>query len=65
MASTTAYAYKGRDAEGKIVKGRVDASGESQVASRLRTMGLSPIAIEEAPEGTGLNRELNLSFGVA
>jgi type IV pilus assembly protein PilC len=63
MASTTAYAYKGRDAEGKIVKGRVDASGESQVAARLRTMGLSPIAIEEAPEGTGLNRELNLSFG--
>ncbi|WP_345761942.1 type II secretion system F family protein [Diaminobutyricibacter sp. McL0608] len=63
MASTTAYAYKGRDAEGKIVKGRVDATGESQVAARLRTMGLSPIAIEEAPEGTGLNRELNLSFG--
>ena len=63
MASTTAYAYKGRDAEGKIVKGRVDASGEAAVASRLRTMGLSPIAISEAPEGTGLNREISLSFG--
>ena len=63
MASTTAYAYRGRDAQGKIVKGRVDATGESAVASRLRTMGLSPVSIEEAPEGTGLNRDLNISFG--
>ncbi|WP_223691871.1 type II secretion system F family protein [Leifsonia poae] len=63
MASTTAYAYRGRDADGKIVKGRLDAPGESAVASRLRTMGLSPVSIEEAPEGTGLNREISLGFG--
>ncbi|WP_431278146.1 type II secretion system F family protein [Leifsonia poae] len=63
MAGATAYAYKGRDAEGKIVKGRVDAPSEAAVASRLKTMGLSPVSIAEAPEGTGLNRDLNISFG--
>lgn len=62
MATVTAYAYRGRDATGKIVKGRVDASSESAVASRLRTMGLSPVSIAEA-DATGLNREIKLSFG--
>ncbi|MDN4616247.1 type II secretion system F family protein [Leifsonia sp. F6_8S_P_1B] len=63
MPVTTPYAYKGRDAAGKIVKGRVDASSEAAVASRLRTMGLSPVSITEAAEGTGLNREIRLSTG--
>lgn len=63
MAGTGTYAYRGRNADGKVVKGRIDAPGESAVASRLRTMGLSPISIEEAPEATGLNREINLGFG--
>jgi type IV pilus assembly protein PilC len=63
VAGATAYAYKGRDAAGKIVKGRVDATSESAVASRLRTMGLSPVSISEASEGTGLNREISIGFG--
>ena len=63
MANATAFTYRGRNTDGKIVKGRLDAPGEAAVASRLRTMGVSPIAIEKAPEGTGLNREINLSFG--
>jgi type IV pilus assembly protein PilC len=62
MATIQAYAYRGRNAEGGVVKGRVDATSEAAVASRLRTMGLSPIAITEA-DATGLNREINLSFG--
>ncbi|GAB2979915.1 type II secretion system F family protein [Frigoribacterium salinisoli] len=61
MATATAYTYKGRTAEGKVVKGRVDASSEGAVVSRLRTMGVSPITIAEAREGTGLQREI--SFG--
>jgi len=60
MAATLTYAYKGRDASGKSVKGKVDAGSESQVAARLRTMGVSPTSIAEAPAGTGLNREINL-----
>ncbi|MEY2849454.1 MAG: hypothetical protein RI885_2121 [Actinomycetota bacterium] len=59
MATTLTYAYKGRDSSGKIVKGKVDAANESQVASRLRTMGVSPTSITEAPAGTGLNMEIN------
>jgi type IV pilus assembly protein PilC len=63
MPVTTPYNYKGRNADGKIVKGRVDAASESAVASRLRTMGLSPVAITEAAAGTGLNREIKLGGG--
>ncbi|MGJ4844659.1 type II secretion system F family protein [Leifsonia sp. Le1] len=63
MATTTAYAYTGRDAAGKVVKGRLDAAGEASAVARLRTMGLSPISLQEAPAGTGLNREVSLSFG--
>ncbi len=63
MANATAFTYRGRNSDGKIVKGRLDAPGEAAAASRLRTMGVSPIAIEKAPDATGLNREINLSFG--
>jgi type IV pilus assembly protein PilC len=62
MATVQAYAYRGRNAEGRIVKGRIDAASEGAVAARLRIMGLSPIAISEA-DATGLNREINLGFG--
>ena len=60
MASL-AYAYKGRDRTGKVVKGTVDAPTESAVVQRLRVMGVSPISIKEAAAGTGLNMEINLS----
>ncbi|MFF9565285.1 type II secretion system F family protein [Leifsonia sp. NPDC014704] len=63
MASTTTFAYRGRTADGKIVKGKLEASGQGSVAVRLKTMGLSPVSIEEAKEGTGLDREINLGFG--
>ena len=60
MASTVGYAYKGRDAAGKIVKGKVDATSEAAVAARLRTMGLSPVSIDAAPDGTGLSKEITI-----
>ena len=64
--ATLAYAYKGRDAQGKVVKGRLEASTESNAAIRLRSMGVSPTSIEESKEGTGLNMELKfLSKGVS
>lgn len=61
MAGTLTYAYTGRDSSGKIVKGRVDAAGESSVVSRLRTMGIAPVSINQVTGGTGLNRDI--SFG--
>ena len=59
MAATKTYSYTARDSGGKSVKGRVDATNESAVVSKLRTIGLSPVKIAEA--GTGMNREI--SFG--
>jgi type IV pilus assembly protein PilC len=60
--ATLAYAYTGRDATGKIVKGKLEGSSESAVVARMRTMGLSPVTIAEDAGGTGLNRDLNLGF---
>jgi type IV pilus assembly protein PilC len=62
MAATRTYAYRGRDSAGKLVKGTVDAATESAVSTRLRTMGVAPISVTEAQAGTGLNREIDLSF---
>jgi type IV pilus assembly protein PilC len=56
--ATLAYAYTGRDATGRIVKGKLEGSSESAVVARMRTMGLSPVAIAEDTGGSGLSREL-------
>lgn len=64
MATAATFAYKGRNTEGKLVKGRIDAMTEGAVANRLRTMGISPLSIQEASGGTGLQMEINLgAFG--
>lgn len=60
MATTLTFAYSGRDSSGKVVKGRVDAAGEASVVSRLRTMGIAPIAIQQVTGGSGLNRDISL-----
>ncbi|MCU1508803.1 MAG: putative type fimbrial assembly protein PilC [Glaciihabitans sp.] len=60
MAGALAYAYRGRDGSGKIVKGRLDATTEAAAASRLRTMGVSPISIHESAEASGLSMEINI-----
>ncbi|MEC5175170.1 type IV pilus assembly protein PilC [Cryobacterium sp. MP_M5] len=60
MATAQAWAYVGRDAKGKTVKGKLDASNEGAVASRLSSMGISPTSIKESAEGTGLNREISI-----
>lgn len=60
MAATLTFEYTGRDSSGKLVKGRVDAAGESSVVARLRTMGIAPVSIKQVAAGTGLNRDLSL-----
>ncbi len=55
-----AYDYRGRDGNGKLVKGRLDAASEGAVVQRLRGMGVSPIAISEAKPGTGLQTEIKI-----
>jgi type IV pilus assembly protein PilC len=61
MAASKTFAYSARDAAGKVVKGRIDAGSEGAVVAKLRSIGVSPISIEEASLGTGMNREI--SFG--
>jgi type IV pilus assembly protein PilC len=60
VSTAQAWAYKGRDAAGKVVKGRIEAPSESAVVSRMRTMGLSPTSIVQANGGSGLQMELSL-----
>lgn len=62
MTTALTYEYSGRDVSGKTVKGRMDASTETAVVSRLRTMGIAPLAIKEIGTGTGLNRDLNFTL---
>jgi len=59
VAATKTYSYTARDSGGKSVKGRVDATNESAVVFKLRTLGLSAVKVSEA--GTGINRDI--SFG--
>ena len=59
-AATKTFSYTARSADGKVAKGRIDASSEAAVVSKLRTMSLSPINVEEAGLGTGLNMEISM-----
>ncbi|WP_241983480.1 type II secretion system F family protein [Cryobacterium tagatosivorans] len=64
MATSLAFAYKGRNAAGKVVKGRLDAASEAAAMGRMRTMGLAPITVSEVPVGTGLSMEIKIpGFG--
>jgi type II secretory pathway component PulF len=60
MPPIITFAYKGRNAAGKVVKGRLDASSEGTAMSRLRTMGLSPISVDEVAAGAGLNKDITI-----
>jgi type II secretory pathway component PulF len=60
MPTSSAYAYKGRNAAGKVVKGRLDATSEGVAMTKLRTMGLSPISVAEVAAGTGLNKDITI-----
>jgi type IV pilus assembly protein PilC len=58
---TTAWSYTARDAGGKLLKGKVDASSEGAVIARLRAMGLSPVKVRET-SAVGLNAEIKFGF---
>lgn len=60
MPTSLAFAYKGRDASGKVVSGRLDAASQSAAAGRVRGLGLSPISITEIAVGVGLKREIRI-----
>lgn len=56
------FDYKSRNAAGKIIKGKLDASTEGAAVAKLGGMGLTPVTLKEAGAGTGLNKDI--SFGI-
>jgi type II secretory pathway component PulF len=64
MAAPIAYAYTARAANGKVVKGTVEASTQSGAVAKLRTLNISPISVRESTQGSGLQMEIKLpGFG--
>lgn len=60
MATAQAFVYSGRTTSGKLVKGSLEALSEVAVASRLVSMGLSPVSISRASAQTGLKKEISI-----
>lgn len=60
MTMTKEYAYTARNTKGKVVRGRVEAASETAAVGKLRTLGVAPIEVREAPPATGLNAEIKL-----
>lgn len=61
---TKSFAYRARNGDGKIVKGRLEGSSEGSAVDKLRSMGLAPIEVTESIAGSGLSREISFgSFG--
>lgn len=60
MATAQAFVYSGRTNAGKLVKGSLEAQSEVAVASRLVSMGLSPVSISRASAQTGLKKEISI-----
>lgn len=62
MSTPLTFAYKGHNQAGKKVKGTMEAPSEGAANSRLRAQGIVTTELVPAPEGTGLNREINIGF---
>lgn len=60
MATAQAFVYSGRNSSGKLIKGSLEAQSEVAVASRLVSMGLSPVSIARASEQSGLRKEISI-----
>lgn len=58
--TTTQYAYKVRDAQGRFTEGKVEAASEAAVADKLRAMGYVPLQVR--PANVGMQREIKLGF---
>jgi type II secretory pathway component PulF len=64
MPASVAFAYTARNAAGKIVKGKVEATTQSSAISKLRALNISPITVRETTAGTGLQMEIKMpGFG--
>jgi type IV pilus assembly protein PilC len=60
-SAATTWAYRGTDADGKSVTGKMEARTDGVVTTRLRALGISPSSITESHAATGLNREISFA----
>ena len=58
MAATATFEYKVRDRTGKLKTGKLDAETQSQVASKLKTLGYAPLSITQT--NAGMSKELSI-----
>ena len=58
MPTTTQYAYKVKDAQGRFTEGKVDAVSEAAVAEKLKAMGYVPLDVRQV--NAGMQREIKL-----
>lgn len=54
------FAYEGRTASGKTLRGDMEAPSREAVIARLRSQRIQPIAKKIREKGKGLSREINL-----
>src|SRR6478672_1870363 len=55
---TATFEYKVRDRSGKLTTGKLDAESQSQVVTKLKSMGYAPISITEA--NVGMAKEIKI-----
>lgn len=60
MSTLQAFSYSGRNRNGRLVKGSMQAPSENAVASRLQGMGISPVSVVKSASGAGLKREISI-----
>ncbi len=58
-ATLTKFDYQVRDRNGKLVSGQLEADNQAAVASKLKSMGYSPLSIDEVKE-SGLQMEIKI-----
>src|SRR6476620_680649 len=55
---TATFEYKVRDRSGKLTTGKLDAESQSQVVTKLKSMGYAPISITQA--NVGMAKEISI-----
>lgn len=62
MAEARVFEYQVREADGRITKGKLEAASQTQVASKLRNLGVAPLSIKEVSTG-GMHTEIKIGGG--
>jgi len=59
MTATAPFRYRGRNAQGRLVRGRVEALSQSAAVAKVTALGVAPIEVTEVRR-TGLQMEIEI-----